>query len=121
MADLGRTRRARGADGAGNALEVEAHSHRGAVRIPGNDRQQAGQAILRMTGQLGAVHGEHGRPQTVALSPQPSDGLRAVGTAQLIGSREANRPCDVLGPGPAMALLGATLLLGKDVRAVPDV
>ncbi len=46
---------------------------------------------------------------------------RALVARELVCGGQTDRPGDVLGAGAAVALLGATLLLRQDVRAVPDI
>ena len=59
--------------------------------------------------------------ESVALLAQPGDGLGPLRAGQLVGGRQADGAGHVLRAGPAVALLGAALLLGEDVRPVADV
>ena len=121
MADLGGARRARRPDRAGDALEVERERHRRAVGIASDHREQAGQALLRMARQLGAGDGEDGLRESLAQAAETGNGRRSLGARELVRGGQADRTRDVLGPGPAMALLRPALLLREDVRPVPDV
>jgi hypothetical protein len=67
----------------------------------------------------GTARSGAGDPLTLAL--QPGDRLGTLGARELVGDGQADRTGDVLGAGPAMALLRAALLLREDVRPVADV
>ena len=96
--------------------------HRRAVRVAGDHRER-GPAGARFGCPVSSV------PATARTAfdrrsrrrRSRADRRRSLGTRQLVGRRQPDRARDVLGAGPAMALLRAALLLGEDVRPVADV
>ena len=74
-----------------------------------------------MAGRLDAGHQLDGFGQAVALAAEAADRLGPLGAGEVEGGRQPDRAGHVLRARPPMALLGSTLLLGEDVRAVADV
>ena len=111
----GRPHRAR------DPLEVQRQGDGRAVHLARDERQMARQPLARMARQLRAVDREHRRPQAVAVPAQPARRLGSLQGRELVGAGHADRAGDVLRARPPVALLGAALLLGQDVRPVADV
>jgi len=59
--------------------------------------------------------------QARPLRAQPRHGLRTLRARQVVRRGQPDRPRDVLRARPAVPLLGASLLLGEDMRPVTDV
>ena len=66
--------------------------------------------------------GEDGVAQPVAQAGARAPTVAARSAhGELVGRGQAHGAGDVLGPGPPVAFLAAAVLLGEDVRPVPDV
>src|SRR6476469_17971 len=74
-----------------------------------------------MAGQLGAVDGEDGLLQSLSEPLEPLGGFGPLGNRELEGGCHADRTGNVLRAAAAVALLGAALLLGEDVRPMAEV
>ena len=77
------------------------------------------EALGGVAGDLDALDGEEASRRR-SRWPRPARRSRPLGRGELEGARHPDRAGDVLGPGPAVPLLRAAVLLGEEVRAAAD-